>query len=196
MYINHNKIVKLELAPWQVLLMSAAKQNKGDLANEITYYLQDDEIYEKMLENGLLKLIKGKKGQSDFEKLRLDKKGKKLLEDLEDATEVLEQDKLIGEWLKKLYLENDKQIGNYKKTLRHLAAFRNHTGLEKNRLAHICRDFIENDDEMEFSHVLEYVLYKAPNPYATRFNLENSRLHKYYLKHEEKFKKDFKRLNI
>lgn len=170
--------------------MSAAKQNKGDLANEIAYYIQDDEIYEEMLKNGLLKLIVGKKGQSDFEKLRLDKKGKKLLEDLEEVG-VTENDERMFNYLCEMYLNNEdeeRHIGNKKKTLKYCTEFRQIMGLDLYQMYWLCWFFLQ---EHSFTKKLEYIFFNSnKHRYGTfKGNLEDSPLYQFLDEKKEDIEK-------
>jgi hypothetical protein len=125
--------------------------------------------------------------------LRLGKKGTAYLHSLEEA-EVLDEDKKIFDWLAEIYKKNDKQIGNGKRTQRHIASFREKTGIEKNKLAFLCDTFIKDDSEMEWSFKLEYVFFKPTNAFQTRFVLEDSRLFKYHTKRKEFFENKFKNI--
>lgn len=193
MYINFENLFKLK-NPNSVLILLAAKQaSKKDMSEYLATLIQEDSELEYLVSEGYLKLIK--KGKSDIHKIRLDKKGTAFLKTLSEP-DIQEQDIKIAEWLKGVYISKDKQIGNFKKTKMHIASLREETGLELNRLAHVCRVFTEDDEQQSWSYKLEYVFNKPENAFQTGFSLERCRIWKYYEKNENRFKKDFDRLKI
>jgi hypothetical protein len=120
----------------------------------------------------------------------LSEEGKQLLSDLEEA-EILEEDEKVLSWLCNQYLKLEKTVGNKKRTARHIRDFRIKSGIEKNNLIRLCLDFLSDETNMEYNNVLEYAFYKAPTAFQTRFNLEDSRLYKHYIKHKERLDSSF-----
>lgn len=184
MYINHKYLRDSDLTWQDVYALQLVKQGDG-------VHLSKQE-YEDLLEFGYLTLIKGKKSDLESQKLRLSERGKEFLENLEEA-EVTDEDLTIFEWLCAIYKNLGKEIGSKKKTLSYIKDFRVKSGIDKNKLASLCNSFVNNENEMEYSNILQNVFYKPTNVYATRFSLEDSRLWKYYLKHEEEFKEEWKK---
>lgn len=141
----------------------------------------------KLLEKGLIKLIKAKsKSEPELSRLRLDKKGKEFLDKLSEAEELPEHKK-ITDWLATIYVNLGKKVGNKAKLTRHIRDFSNSTDIQRNKLVFLCTEFINDPDQMEWSFCLEYIFWKAPNAFATRFSLENSRLWSYYQDRKEYF---------
>lgn len=184
MYINHKYLKDSDLVWHDVYTLQLVKQGDG-------VHLFKEE-YEDLLELGYLTLIKGKKSDSENQRLRLSERGKEFLENVEEA-DVLEEDYTIYEWLCAIYKNLGKEIGSKKKTLSYIKDFRVKSGIDKNKLASLCNSFVNNENEMEYSNILQNVFYKPTNVYATRFSLEDSRLWKYYLKHEEEFKEEWEK---
>jgi hypothetical protein len=184
MYINHKYLKESDLVWHDVYALQLVKQGDG------TQLFKQE--YEDLLELGYLTLIKGKKSNLENQKLRLSDRGKEFLENIEEAEEI-EEDVTIFEWLCAVYKNLGKEIGSKKKTLSYIKDFRVKSGIEKNRLASLCNAFINDENQMEYSNILQNVFYKPVNVYATRFNLEDSRLWKYYLKHEQEFQEEWKK---
>lgn len=138
----------------------------------------------------LVKHVKGRKNDTWFDTVRLDKAGKELLKDLTEA-EVSEDDIKIFDWLSNHYKKIGKEIGNRAKTKRHIRDFRIKSGIVKNNLIRLCYAFVSDESQMEYSHKLEYIFYKPKTVFETRFNLEESRLYQYYMKNKEQFDKVF-----
>ena len=151
----------------------------------------NEDVYSRFNELSLIKHIKQKsKKEHPYASLRLSDIGKQLLLDLEEA-EVDENDKKVGEWLINHYKQMDKQIGNSKRLLRHIRDFRIKSKIEKNNLIRLCLDFLGDEDNMQYNNVLEYAFYKPLTAFQTRFQLEDSRIYKHYLKKEDYFKSIF-----
>lgn len=193
MYVNFKLLLDKELEPEDVMLLVACKQNQnGELSDVIEKSFGHSKLW-FVEQKGYIDYVKGKKGQSDFEKIRLSKKGKDLLDELE-TPEVTSDDLRIYSWLETIYKESERVVGNRKKTKMYIAQFRVQSQIEKNCLAYLCKSFIEDEDNMKFNLKLEYMFFKPETVYATRFDLEQSRLYKFYLKHQNHFDNEFKKL--
>jgi len=192
MHINIKNLFRLN-PNYLALLLVAKQAGSKDLSVEIAQLLPDETELQELIESGYINIIKGKKGQELPERVRLGKSGTKYLTSLNEA-EVLDEDTKIFEWLSEIYRKNGKEIGNGKRTQRLIASFREKSGIEKNRLAFLCNTFISDEDQMEWSHRLEFVFYKPTNMYNTQFVLEDSRLWKYYSKKIEYFEAKFKNI--
>ena len=189
MYINTNIVKHYNLNLQQVALLQILHQAKNeDVSEWLESYNGDlDVLHYK----GFLSEVKAKnKQESVYKRLRLNKKGREVLDAIE-TPDTEEQDKTVFEWLKNYYLKADKEIGNGSKTLRHIRDFRVKSGIEKNNLIKVCLDFISDEDNMQYNNVLEFAFYKPLTAFQTRFQLEDSRLYKHYLKKEQYFKSIF-----
>lgn len=187
MYINFNTLIKGRLSPFHLICLIAVKQKDFNYLKEI-YWLQEKEY---LLERELIKKIKvPKKLEESAEALRITPQGNKFLEELE-TPEVEEEDKVVFEWLKKHYKKLGKEVGNGARTQRHIRDFRTKSGIQKNNLLKLCLAFIQDEDNMQYNNILEYCFYKPLTAFQTRFQLEDSRLYKYYLKREDYFKSVF-----
>lgn len=187
MFINFKVLDKERMSPLKAFILVAIKQKDFEWLKE-TYWLEERDY---LSENGYLTAIKtSKKLEGSTESLRLTPKAKKFLEDLETA-EVSEEDEKVFEWLKNHYTKLGKEIGNGAKTKRHIRDFRIKSGIEKNNLIKLCLAFLQDEENMTYNLKLEFAFYKPPTAFETRFNLEESRLYKYYLKREAYFKSQF-----
>lgn len=194
MYINFKLLSSREVSPLELMLLIACRQNQsGESAQVIKEYYHETPGLESMEQRGYIEYIKGKKGQEPWDKIRLSKRGKDFLEDIE-TPEVTADDLKVYEWLEAIYKNSERIIGNRKKTKMYIACFRAQSSIEKNRLAYLCQCFINDSDNMEYNLKLEFMFFKPDNVYSTRFDLEQSRLYKYYLKHQEYFDKEFEKL--
>jgi len=187
MYINISVLNESKLQFGDLVFLCAISQIETawliDNLNEVNY--------ERFKELSLVKHINQKsKKEHLYNSLRLSDAGKQLLSDLEEA-EVEEQDKKVGEWLINHYKQLDKQVGNSKRLFRHIRDFRLKSKIEKNNLIRLCLDFISDEDNMQYNNVLEFSFYKPLTAFQTRFQLEDSRIYKHYLKKEQYFKSIF-----
>lgn len=178
MIYNLSLAEKRKLHPIDIFILGLIKQNRGKHeAIELENY--EDRIKEL---DKLDLLFFVKTGNSIQERVRLSKKGNQWLDDL-TTPDIEEQDITLFEWLKNIYLEAGKELGNQKKTKQHIAFFRIESGIEKNELAKLCQNFIK-DDSFEYSQKLEYLFFKPSNVYERKFKIHSSRLYQYYLKQQ------------
>jgi hypothetical protein len=190
MYINFPLLEKSGLQNSDLVFLAAIKQNETEF---LLKNLKEDD-YNRFKTLSLVKHVKVKKKDEHlYVSLRLDKKGSDLLENLSTA-EVTEDSLRIFEWIKQIYLSAGKSLGNQKKTKTFIAQFTAESGIEKNCLAFLIQTFVNDEKEMEFSKVLQYLFFKGESVFNVRFDLHASRLYQYYLKNENYFKEQFKRL--
>lgn len=191
MYINLENLFRIN--PLMIPLLLVLKHaSKKDVSEKIALIIYDDVELEKLENEGYIKYNKEKKkNECPFTRMRLTPKSTKLLNSLQDP-DVLDEDVQIFNWLSRTYKSRGKEIGNGKRTQRLIASFREKSEIEKNHLAFLCQTFINDDDQQDWSHRLEYVFYKPKSAFQTRFVLEDSRLYGYYIKRKEYFDNKFK----
>jgi hypothetical protein len=187
MYINLSTFTKSQLLFSDLIFLCAISQTETEwLIENLT-----EDIYKRFEALSLIKHIKAKnKKEHSYESLRLSDKGKQLLSELDEA-EVEEQDTKVLEWMCEQYLKAEKTIGNKKRTVRHIRDFRIKSGIQKNNLIRLCLDFLSDEDNMEYNNVLEFAFYKPMTAFQTKFQLEDSRLYKHYIKHRERLDNTF-----
>jgi len=191
MWINFKLLEQKGMTPQDLLMLQAIKQNKGeDLSRVILELGGRDEYLSSLVDMKVLKVVKGKKSDALQKLVRLDVAGEGLLEDVTTAL-VEEQDLILFQWLEKIYRSQGKEIGNRKKGKRFLAQFRAESGITGNNLAILCKAFLDDDSAAQWSQKLEYLFFKAPNVFTVKFDLGESKLYNYYLKHKEYFDQIF-----
>lgn len=194
MYINYGVMTLKGLSLHDVAVLQLIKQNKiEDLSQEIESEIKDTTFLEKMSNMGYIEVIKGTAKQSYYQKLRTTKKANDVLEDI--SIPLVDEDSLrIFEWVKKIYQDLSKELGNQKKCKMYIAQFAAESGISRNALAFLIQTFLNDDKEMEFSQRLEYLFYKGSSVFSVRFDLNQSRLYQFYQKQENYFDEKFKTL--
>lgn len=194
-YINFKLLRKKGLTMTDYTILQCCKQAKfEDLSEELMEFCNEDvEQLLKYEDSGLIKFVKGKAKDTFFQRARLSKEGETLMANLE-AVDATEEDIVIWDWLANIYKKNEKDIGNSRKGKMYLAQFRAASGIDRNRLSFLCSKFIKDESRMEYSHRLDYVFFKPPNIHAVKFDLEESKLWKYYLQSREFFDKRFEEI--
>jgi DNA-binding PadR family transcriptional regulator len=195
MYINFQLAKTKGLTPTDVANLQLIYQNKLESLWEIiteTVSLQTLDRYQQL---GYITLVKAKnKSDSIQNRVRLSKKGNEVLEDLQ-VPEVNSDDLQLYDWLERTYQKEDKEIGNRKKTKLYIALFRAHSGIDRNKLAFLCKTFMNDSSQFEWSKRLEYLFFKPVNVFSVKFDLEQSKLYQYYIKHKEHFDNKFAKID-
>jgi hypothetical protein len=190
MYVNF-EFIKDKVTPVELIVLQMCKQQKNeDLSDSLEPF---ENLIPSLIRRELLTEIKGTKKQSPLSKLRISDKGKKLLEKAQIPL-ILDEDVRIFEWLEDVYKSSDKEIGNRKKTQQYIANFRVESGIDRNKLAKLCKTFIDDDSNFEWSKRLEYLFWKPRNVFDTTFDIEQSRLYMYYLQNKTIFDKQFSKM--
>lgn len=194
MYINFEIAKSKGLSPTDVANLQLISQNKTESLWEIiteTITLGTLDRYQSL---GYASLVKAKhKSDTIQNRIRLTPKGNAFLEELQIPM-INEDDLKLYDWLESVYKSENKEVGNRKKTKLYIALFRANSGIDRNKLAYLCKVFINDSSQFEWSKVLEFLFFKPSNMYSTRFDIEESRLYKYYLKHQAMFDNKFKTL--
>ena len=185
---------KWGLSPVDVVNLQLISQNKTEnLVDVITDNISLETLdYYQGLE--YVTLVKAKnKADTIQNRIRLSSKGSDLLENLQ-VPEINDDDLRLYDWLEGIYKAEDKEIGNRKKTKLYIALFRAHSGIDRNKLAFLCKCFMGDASQFEWSRRLEYLFFKPSNAFSVRFDLEQSNLYRYYLKNKTTFDKRFETL--
>lgn len=180
----------------QMALLQLIKQNKSEGSPSAEYLSNNlsDEDVKFFEDNEFITTVKPKrKSDTVYDLLRTTKKGNQFLEEVETEG-VTEDDLKLYEVLKTIYQEEGKELGNQKRTKQFMAQFRVQSGIERNELFTLCREFIEDEENFKYSIRLEYVFFKGASAFDTKFSIDQSRLYQYYLKREEYFQELFKQL--
>ena len=187
-YINFLLARSKGLTLCEISLLQIISQNKSeDHASTIEKFPEEIEKFDAQ---GLTTYIKGTAKSSAASKIRLSDKGARILEEIQ-TPEVTEDDLDVYTWLEKKYKEQGKEIGNAKKTKSLIAHFRANSGIERNHLVFLCKVFMNDEKEMEYSQRLEYLFWKREHLYQIKFDINQSRLYQYYLMNKEAFDAKF-----
>lgn len=193
MYINYKLLNSRQLEPLDFMFLLAVKSNKTeDNSAVIGHYFKD--VLEKFRNTNLITFVKPKnKSQTDCNTVRLTTVGNDWVDDL-TTTEIIEDDIKLFNWLEGVYKSMDKEAGNKRKCKNFIAQFRVNSGISKNHLAFLCKTFINDEKEIEFSQKLEFLFFKGANLFSTKFDIYQSRLFQYYEKRKEYFEREFLRV--
>lgn len=189
MYINFKLLEEKGLNPNDIIVLQLIHQNKTEELSESIAMCISDELLETLESNKLVTYIKGKKDQSQFEKIRLSSKGKKLLEEVQ-VPEVTEGDIDMFDYLCSMYLDHEDEervIGNKKKTKIYVATFRKNLQLSLHQMYWLCYFYLS---EEKFTKRLEYIFFNSnKNRYGSfKENIEDSSLYQFLQEREEDVK--------
>ena len=194
MYINFDLVKKKELTLTDVVNLQLISQNKNESLEEIITESISLGTLDSYQDRGLVVLIKAKNKRDSIQnRIRLSSKGHDLLEDLQ-VPEINEDDLKLYNWLEATYKKEGKELGNRKKTKLYVSLFRANSGIDRNKLALLCKTFMNDSSQFEWSKRLEYLFFKPSNSFSVRFDLEQSRLYQYYIKYQEDFDNKFEKI--
>ena len=192
-YFN-TKLAKLrELHPIDIYILQIIHQNRTEDMSEDLILIMDDDSLKRLNAFGLMNMIKGTNKMNEFQRLRLSKKGKKWLTDFQ-TYRVVDNDYKLFETLKEIYLSESKDIGSEKKTLELIAWFRLETTFTHRQIWLIAKKFVQDENRMEYSQILQYVFWRSSNHFQTHPKLEDSKMYIYYEKYKDFFDKEFEKL--
>jgi hypothetical protein len=195
MYINLKYLESKNISLNEFVLLQLIKQNKVEDLSKNIEPLFTSEIEQKFSEMSLIEYVKAKnKSQTKFELIRTTKKANEILDNTEIA-DMSEEIVVLYDWVKNIYLSKGKQVGNQKRSKMMLAQFSKESQITKNCLAFLLRTFIEDEEQQEYSHNLQYLFFKGESLFSVKFDLNSSRLYQYYLKNEDFFLQKFKELS-
>lgn len=190
MYVNFKLLETYGLIPEDVVILTAIKQNrKEDMSKIIESICNRLDFYESQK---LVNYIKGNKTENKFKLIRTTSKCNNQLDNI-GIPKIIDEDIIIADWMKYLYLKSGKQVGNFENLKLFISLFRVHTGIERNWLSFLIKCFINDEKNFEFSHVATYLFWKPENIYQTKknFTIGQSRLYQYYESKKEFFDKKF-----
>lgn len=194
MYINFEIVKKRELSLTDVVNLQLISQNKTEKLEGVIFDNIPLTTLDEYQKQELVTLVKAKyKGDSIQNRIRLSPKGHDLLEDIQ-VPEVNDDDLQLYSWLESIYNKEGKELGNRKKTKLYVALFRSHSGIDRNKLAFLCKTFMNDASQFEWSRRLEYLFFKPSNAFSVKFDIEQSKLYQYYLKYKQDFDNKFAKI--
>lgn len=155
----------------------------------ILKHLLNDKIVMELVGNGLTEWVKGKNKDSYISRLRLNKKGRSWLRGF-NSVHVDEHDNELFQWLSEFYLKRNKKIGNSEETKRLISWFRVESNLTIQQIFLLVREFVHDENNMEYSNVLEYIFFKPKSLYDKK-ELSASRLWQFYRDNETSINNKF-----
>lgn len=194
MYINFEIAKKRGLSPTDVVNLQLISQNKTEKLEGVIFDYISLPILDSYQQQELVNLVKAKNKKETIQsRIRLTPKGHALLEDLQ-IPEVNDDDLMLYSWLESTYQKEGKELGNRKKTKLYIALFRAHSGIDRNKLALLCKTFMNDSSQFEWSKRLEFLFFKPGNVFSVKFDLEQSKLYQYYIKHKQTFDNKFAKI--
>lgn len=195
MYINFVIAKNRGLSPTDIANLQLISQNKTEDLEEIITDNIPLSVLNWYQELEYVTLVRAKnKSDSIQNRIRLSPKGNDLLEDLQ-VPQINDDDLQLYNWLEKTYQKEGKELGNRKKTKLYIALFRVNSGIDRNKLALLCKAFMNDSSQFEWSKKLEFLFFKPGNVFSVKFDLEQSKLYQYYIKHKEHFDNKFAKID-
>ena len=193
-YINYEILTSKNLSLYELPVLQLIKQNKiEDLSNEIKFQVEDTQFIEKWLNIGYIEVIKGKKGQTEYQKLRTTKLGNEIL-DLIYTPIISVVDIQMYDYLITMYLGEDSSriLGNRKAGLKYCAEFRQIMGFTPHEMYWLCEMFVANT---KYTKVLEYVFFEKKHyPYGKfKDNLDGSKIFQFWMDNEYEIREYWKK---
>jgi len=185
-YINLNILLSRNINLEQLCVIQLAKQARIE---DVSAVLSDHSLLvEYLVEKKYLEVIKGKKEQSYFQKIRATKEATEFL-DLVSTPMVTDGDVQLYQYLCEMYLNEDatRALGNRKAGLRYSSEFRQIMGFSLHEAYYLYEMFINN---VNFTKVLEYIFFsKKDNPYGKfKDNLESSKIYQFWMDNEHEIR--------
>lgn len=192
-YINYEILTSKNLSLYELPILQLIKQNKTeDLSNEIKFQVEDTQFIEKWLNIGYIEVIKGKKCQTEYQKLRTTKLGNEAL-DLIYTPIISDVDIQMYNYLSTMYLGEDSSriLGNRKAGLKYCAEFRQIMGFTPHEMYWLCEMFVANTT---YTKVLEYIFFEKKHyPYGKfKDNLDGSKIFQFWMDNEYEIREYWK----
>lgn len=175
MYVNFKLADSLGLTPDDVSTLLLINQNKLE---DVSTFIENRDLTRV---TSYIEYIKGKKGQDMYQRIRLNREGKDLVENIH-TPEITVGDIDMFNYLSDMYLshpDKERVIGNKKKTKMYCAIMRNHLNLTLHEFYWLCQDFLNN---FSYTKKLENIFLDSnKNRYGSlQNNISDSPLYQYY----------------
>ena len=180
MYINTQFLSKIGLKLIDILPLQLIKQNvskDSDYSKEVEAYLGVYNSKKRLTEKGMLTSVKPKrKSDTEYDLLRLTKKGKETLKMLEIA-DLTEEDYIMREELIKIYEALGHKIGNKQKLIRDIVWFRSEVVIDNELMLKAVKAYLDHCEE--YVPNLENLFWKPSNLYSLTQKLSESRFYQF-----------------
>jgi hypothetical protein len=194
-YINTKLLKSRNLSLNEFAVLSLLRQNKFENNVDILETELNTDVLKKFEDLNLIEQVKRKnKAQNELELIRTTKKANEWLDDIGTA-DIIEDDTRLFDWLESVYKSMGKETGNKRKCKNYIAQFRVNSGICRNHLVFLCKTFIDDESQMDFSNKLEFLFFKGANLFSVKFDINQSRLFQYYERQKEFFDNEFSKIN-
>lgn len=168
MYINFQQLYKSDMSDADFMLLMKVSQKNAELFTQ-----EDIPTLEKFLESGLVELIK--QGKDFFEKLRISKKGKQFIRNIEtpgysDDVQNLERD------LVSMYEDHNKEIGLRADVKSRLTWFMGETGFRPNVVKKYVDIYLTESDPKYIKNLSNLIWTPQSKAFSVTFSLKDSKL--------------------
>lgn len=168
MYINFQQLYKSDISESDFMLLLKVSQKNTELLVE-----EDKPKLESFLELGLVELVK--QGKDFFEKLRISKKGKQFIRNIEspkysDEIQELEQ-KLV-----EMYEDAQKETGLRAEVKSRLTWFMCETGFRANVIKKYVQIYLDETDPKYIKNLSNLIWTAQSKAFSIHFDLKDSKL--------------------
>ena len=186
-YINYEVMTSKNLSLYELGVLQLIKQNRiEDLSTEIEFSVTNTEIIKKWSEVGYIEVIKGKKDQSLYQKLRTTKLGNDILDDV-GTPEVTEEQLRMRDYLIEMYLnheDTERVIGNKKSIASYISILQHHLGISIYQFFYLCEYFLA---EYPYTKKLENLFWDKNKHRYKEFknNIQDATIYQFYEQHQK-----------
>lgn len=188
MYINSRILESSGIKVGEIGVLYLISQNSSEDNSILIEKELPEEELKKLFDRGLVEFIKPKnKSQNKYELVRVSKKCRESLR-LVKIPDIEEGDEKMYNYLCNKYLDNedeDRTIGNKKKTLQYCAIFRKYNNLSLHQMYYLCMYFL---DTHKYTKILERIFFDPNKNRYGKFenNMEDSPLYQYLDENRER----------
>jgi len=172
MYINTELLDKkgIEWRNNDLIVLQVINQKSNEVLDE-----RCKDALNRVYKLGYLKFIKGTKGQTNYEKVRINPQGKEFLRQLE-IPDITEASKHLTKRLIEIYENHNKEYGNEKKISTLVAWFLAETGIPAKEVFKQVENYLL-ETPPKYIMKLENLIHKKDHVYQTKWKMENSKLY-------------------
>lgn len=168
MYINFEQLYKCDISETEFMLLLKISQKNTELLKE-----EDTQTIEKFIELQLVELIK--QGKTFFEKLRISKKGKQFIRNIE-APKYSDEIQHLEQELVNMYEDHGKDIGLRADVKSRLTWFICETGFRPNIIKKYVDLYLNEADPMYVKNLSNLIWTPQSKAFSVTFSLKDSKL--------------------
>ena len=168
MYINFKQLYRSEISESEFMLLLKISQKDLELISE-----DDNDEIEKFLEIGLVELVK--QGKTIFDRLRISKKGKQFIRNIELPNYTDEIQKLEEE-LVQLYQANNKEVGLRAEVKSRLTWFCKESSFRPSVIKKYVDLYLSETESLYIKNLSNLIWSPPSKMFSVHFNLKDSKL--------------------